>query len=193
MNFNYKRRNKNLNAKLASNSRAVKRMDDRNIIFLNGKHISDIHHHPNLLHPACGHPVIKDRLWLEEDYPMDHKEDQVFDPPIAVVRPAAAVRRKAVRPAAAASFASARDERASSSAVPQEVPARGRGRFVRYLTDEELEELLNNSDGDLSDVEEEYAVPQVLPAPQEPPVPVLGPASPNIRLWPESRSPSSSS
>lgn len=31
---------------------------------------------------------------------------------------------------------------------------------VRYLTDEELEELLNNSNGDLSDVEEEYAVPQ---------------------------------
>lgn len=30
---------------------------------------------------------------------------------------------------------------------------------VRYLTDEELEELLNNSDEDISDVEEEYTVP----------------------------------
>ncbi|KAG0410160.1 hypothetical protein HPB47_012722 [Ixodes persulcatus] len=33
-------------------------------------------------------------------------------------------------------------------------------RDVRYLTDEELEELLKNSDADLSDVEEEYTVPQ---------------------------------
>ncbi|KAM7311506.1 hypothetical protein ISCGN_008413 [Ixodes scapularis] len=63
------------------------------------------------------------------DYPMDHEEDEAVDPPAAVVRPAAAVRREAVRPAAAASSASARDDRASSSAVPQEVPARGGGRF----------------------------------------------------------------
>ncbi|KAG0443735.1 hypothetical protein HPB47_014584 [Ixodes persulcatus] len=64
------------------------------------------------------------------DYPMDHEEDEAFEPPAAVVppapvvRPAAPVRREAARPAAAAW-----EERVSSSAVPQAVPARSGGRF----------------------------------------------------------------
>ncbi|KAM7312877.1 uncharacterized protein ISCGN_009781 [Ixodes scapularis] len=30
------------------------------------RHICDVHHHPNSLHPACLHGEVQDRLWIEE-------------------------------------------------------------------------------------------------------------------------------
>ncbi|CAN7990177.1 unnamed protein product [Ixodes hexagonus] len=38
------------------------------------RHIIDVHHHPNPLHPVCDHPDIRDRLWLDEGKHRDIQE-----------------------------------------------------------------------------------------------------------------------